>query len=95
MSTMVSEELIGRVCVKLKGRDAGLKGVVVAAHDRGYVTLTGPKTLTGLRRRKVNVQHILPTLRSVKISPNASDDEVLKAIKEAGLESYMVERHEF
>jgi hypothetical protein len=40
--------------------------VVVAAHDRGYVTLTGPKTLTGLRRRKVNVQHILPTPRSVK-----------------------------
>jgi large subunit ribosomal protein L14e len=51
--------------------------------------------LTGLRRRKVNIQHILPTPRSVKISPNASDDEVLKAIKEAGLESYMVERHEF
>ena len=91
---MVSEELLGRVCVKLRGRDAGLKGVVVSTHDRQYVTLTGPKTLTGLRRRKVNIQHILPTPKSVKISANASDEEVLKAIKEAGLESYMVERHE-
>ncbi|MEM1942898.1 MAG: 50S ribosomal protein L14e [Candidatus Caldarchaeum sp.] len=91
---MTADDLLGRVCVKLSGRDAGSKGVVVAVLDDGYVVLTGPKHLTGLRRRKVNVRHVAPTPKKLEIPRDASDEEVLKAIKEAGLERYMVERYE-
>lgn len=47
---MVDESLVGRVVVKSRGRDAGLKGVVVSVYGDGYVLVTGPKPLTGLRR---------------------------------------------
>ncbi|MEM0383727.1 MAG: 50S ribosomal protein L14e [Candidatus Caldarchaeum sp.] len=91
---MTAADFLGRVCVKLSGRDAGAKGVVVDVLDDGYVVLTGPKSLTGLRRRKVNVIHLAPTPKKLDIPRDASDEEVLKAVKEAGLERYMVERYE-
>ncbi|MCS6769007.1 MAG: 50S ribosomal protein L14e [Candidatus Caldarchaeum sp.] len=91
---MAAKDLLGRVCVKLAGRDAGAKGVVVSVKEDGAVVLTGPKSLTGLRRRKVNVKHLVPTPRKVEIREDATDDEVLEAIKKAGLENYMVERYE-
>ncbi|MEM4302324.1 MAG: 50S ribosomal protein L14e [Candidatus Caldarchaeum sp.] len=94
LAGMVAKELVGGVCVKTLGRDAGAKGVVVAVFEDGYVLLTGPKSLTGLRRRRVNMKHLVPTPKKVEIPENASDEDVLKAIKEAGLERYMVERYE-
>lgn len=90
---MVDETLIGRVVVKTTGRDAGLKAVVLMVYDDGYALVTGPKKLTGLRRRKVNVMHLLPTPHRINIPKESSDEEVLKTIKEAGLEKYMVEKH--
>ncbi|MCS6784779.1 MAG: 50S ribosomal protein L14e [Candidatus Caldarchaeum sp.] len=91
---MVDESLVGRVVIKTRGRDAGCKGVVVAVYADGHVLVTGPKSLTGLRRKRVNVRHILPTPQKLEIKKDASDDEVLKTIKEAGLEKYMVEKIE-
>jgi large subunit ribosomal protein L14e len=38
---------VGRVCVKLTGREAGSRCVIVDVIDRNYVMVTGPEELTG------------------------------------------------
>jgi len=83
---------IGRICVKVAGREAGRKCVVVDIIDDNFVLVTGPKSLTGVKRRKVNVKHIEPTDKSIKIPRGASDEEVLKAIGESGLTDYMIQQ---
>ncbi len=91
---MTAKDLVGRICVKTAGRDAGAKGVIVAVNENGYVLVTGPKSLTGLRRRRVNIKHLIPTPKKIIIAEGASDEDVLKALKENGLEEYMVRRYE-
>jgi len=76
---------VGRICVKLAGREAGRKCVIVDIIDERYVLITGPKSLTGVKRRRVNVKHIEPTPLKVDIPKGASDEEVLKALQEANL----------
>ncbi|AEA13096.1 MAG: 50S ribosomal protein L14e [Thermoproteus sp.] len=83
---------IGRVVVKVLGREAGRKAVVVDIVDDNYVVITGPKSLTGVKRRRVNVNHIEPTDKKIDIKRGASDEEVLKAVEAAGLAQYMKER---
>lgn len=83
---------IGRICVKIRGREAGRKCVIVGIIDQNYVLVTGPKSLTGVRRRRVNINHIEPLDKKVEIRPEATDEEVLEAIRKAGLEDYMRER---
>ena len=58
---------VGRVVVKVLGREAGRKAVVVDVVDESYVVVTGPKSLTGVRRRRVNINHIEPTDKRVEI----------------------------
>ena len=87
-------ELIGRVCIKLAGRDARGKCVIIGVVDRSTVMVTGPKKLTGVRRRKVNISHLSLTPHKLDIGEDASDDEVIEAIKKAGLEEYMVKKAE-
>jgi large subunit ribosomal protein L14e len=80
---------IGRLCVKLAGRDAGRSGVIVSVIDRSYVVVTGPPSLTGLRRRKVNIAHLALTPYKISIPVEASDEEVIKALEENGLKEKM------
>ncbi|MCE4617765.1 MAG: 50S ribosomal protein L14e [Desulfurococcales archaeon] len=82
---------IGRICVKTRGREAGRKCVIVDIIDENFVLVTGPKTLTGVRRRRVNIDHIEPTSKKIDIEKGASDEEVLNAITSAGLTDYMRE----
>lgn len=72
---------IGRICTKMKGREAGKKCVIVDIIDKSFVLITGPKTLTGIKRRRVNVQHVTSTEDCVKITRGASDVDVLKALE--------------
>src|SRR3989338_10349342 len=72
---------IGRLVVKIAGRDAGKKGVIIGILDGRYVMIDGET-----RRRKVNIIHIEPLNQVVKIKANASHDEVSKALKELGIE---------
>ena len=72
---------VGRVCVKLTGREAGSRCVIVDVIDRNYVMVTGPEELTGVRRRRVNLSHLRPLDETVDISRNASDDEVASLFK--------------
>ncbi len=80
---------IGRICVKVAGREAGRKCVIVDIKDENFVIVTGPKSLTGVKRRQCNVKHLEPTEYKINIRKGASDEEVLKAIEEAGLVDYM------
>jgi len=76
---------VGRICVKTAGREAGRYCVVVDIVDENFVIVTGPKDVTGVRRRRCNVKHLEPTPETVDIERGASDEEVKKALEEAGL----------
>jgi len=72
---------IGRVCVKLAGRDAGMKCIVLDVIDHSFVVVDGQT-----RRRKCNVKHLEPLNQVIKISKNAPAEEVARAMKELGIE---------
>jgi large subunit ribosomal protein L14e len=76
---------VGRICVKKKGRERGKKCVIVDIIDENFVLITGPKMLTGVKRRRANVRHLSFMDTKVNLRRGASDEEVLKAIEEAGL----------
>ncbi|MHA1712497.1 MAG: 50S ribosomal protein L14e [Candidatus Ranarchaeia archaeon] len=67
---------IGRVCEKTRGRDAPNMCVIVDVIDKNYVLVTGPKKLTGVRRRKVNVSHLTPLPHVLEIKKGADDKTI-------------------
>jgi large subunit ribosomal protein L14e len=75
----------GRVCVKTMGREAGSLCVVVELKDDSYVVVTGPKHLSGVRRRSCNTRHLEPLETILPLTADADDEAVEKAIEEAGL----------
>ena len=75
---------IGRICVKLSGREAGGKCVIVDVVDKSFVLITGPKKVTGVKRRRVNINHVEPLQDKIEIKRGASDEEVSEALKAAG-----------
>ncbi|MGP3667503.1 MAG: 50S ribosomal protein L14e [Candidatus Bathyarchaeota archaeon] len=79
---------VGRVCVKKVGREAGKKCVVVDIVDKNFVLITGPKELTGVKRRRVNVDHLEPLDLKINIKRGADDKEVAKALRKAFPEEY-------
>ncbi len=72
---------VGRICVKVSGREAGKKCVIVDLTDKSFVLITGPKKVTGVKRRRVNANHIEPLQDKLDIKRGASDDEVAEALK--------------
>ncbi|MCI2415245.1 MAG: 50S ribosomal protein L14e [Candidatus Aramenus sp.] len=83
---------IGRICVKTRGREAGKKCVIVDIVDNNFVLVTGPKKLSGVKRRRVNILHLEPTDKKVDIQKGASDEEVEKKLQEAGLADFVKEQ---
>ena len=71
---------VGRVCVKLNGRETGRKCVIVDVIDKNFVLVTGPPKITGVRRRRTNVKHIEPTEESLDVKKGATDEDVAKAV---------------
>lgn len=76
---------VGRICVKVAGREAGLKCVIVDVIDKNFVLVTGPKSITGVKRRRSNINHIEPLAQKVDVKRGASDEEVIEALKQKGL----------
>jgi len=74
---------VGRICVKTRGRDAGKRCVVVDVLDKSFVVCTGPRQLTGVRRRRVNMSHLKPLELRLNIEKGASDEQVAAALKPA------------
>ena len=73
---------IGRIVVKIAGRDAGKKAVILDILDNNYVLIDGET-----RRRKCNILHIEPLNQVLKINKDASHEEVAKALDELGLKA--------
>jgi large subunit ribosomal protein L14e len=71
---------VGRVCVKTTGREAGKRCVIVDLIDKNFVLVTGPKSATGVKRRRVNINHLTLTEENVKIKRGATDEEVAQTL---------------
>jgi large subunit ribosomal protein L14e len=72
---------IGRICMKIAGRDAGKKCVIIDVFDQHYVMIDGQT-----RRRKCNINHLEPLNQLVQISKNALVPEVIRVLKEISIE---------
>lgn len=72
---------IGRLCIKIAGRDAGLKCVVVDDLGKGFVLIDGQT-----RRRKCNTSHLEPLNEVLNIKKNAAHDEVVRELKKLKIE---------
>jgi large subunit ribosomal protein L14e len=72
---------VGRLAIKIAGRDAGQKCVIVDVLDDKTVLIDGMT-----RRRKCNKMHLEPLNQTLGISQNASHEDVTRAFKELGLE---------
>jgi large subunit ribosomal protein L14e len=75
---------VGRICVKLTGREAGKKCVIVDLIDKSFILITGPKTVTGVKRRRANINHVEPLQEKIAIARDASDEEITEALKAEG-----------
>jgi len=72
---------IGRLCVKLAGRDAGRIAVVVDNLEKNFVLIDG-----NVRRRKCNALHLEPLDEVIKIKKNASHTDVASEFKKLKLD---------
>jgi len=70
---------LGRLCVKIAGRDAGKKGVIVELVDDNFVIIDGQ-----MKRGRTNVKHIEPLQHKLNLG-NASHEKVVEALKAAGV----------
>jgi large subunit ribosomal protein L14e len=75
---------VGRICVKQAGRENGKKCVVIDVMDKSFVLVTGPKKVTGVKRRRVNINHVMPLQDKIEVKRGASDEEVAQVLDAAG-----------
>ncbi len=70
---------VGRICVKIAGREAGEKCVIVEVIDDKFVEVVG----TTMKNRKCNIKHLEPVEQTIEIK--SDDIEVIKKELEAAL----------
>jgi len=75
--------------MKTKGRESGKKCVIVDVIDSSFVLVTGPKDVSGVKRRRVNVRHIQPLEAIIQISKGASEEEIMTVLEETENLEYM------
>jgi large subunit ribosomal protein L14e len=75
---------VGRICVKTAGRQVGQKCVIVDVMDKSFVLITGPKPVTGVKRKRANINHIMPLEDKLDLKRGASDEEVTQTLTAAG-----------
>jgi large subunit ribosomal protein L14e len=75
---------VGRICVKLSGREAGKKCVIVDIIDKNFVLITGPKAVSEIKRRRANINHIEPTNEKIEMKRGATDEEIVEVLKTTG-----------
>ena len=71
---------VGRIAIKIAGRDAGKHCVVVDVVDSWHVLVDGET-----RRRKVNVKHLEPSNKVIELKKGASHEEVRKEFEKLGM----------
>ena len=75
----------GRVVLKIAGREAGKYAIIVERVNDSFVLITGPKSVTGVKRRKCNIDHIEPTEHRLDIESKANDADIENSWKNSGL----------
>lgn len=73
---------VGRICVKLAGRDAGKKAVIIDVNGN-YATIDGE-----VRRRKCNMYHLEPTSKTIDIKKNATHSDIKSEFEKLGLKVF-------
>lgn len=71
--------------MKISGRESGKYAVVLKKENDAFVLITGPKILTGVKRRRCNIEHLEPLPYVLEIKESAGDEEVIDALDKAGL----------
>jgi len=75
----------GRIVLKIAGREAGKYAVIVERVNDSFVLITGPKSVTGVKRRKCNIDHLEPTEHKLEIDSKADDAHIENSWKDSGL----------
>ena len=78
---------VGTVGIKIVGREGGMICTVVKKLDKSFVMITGPRLVSGVKRRKCNIAHIEPTNYKLDITEDATDEQIIEAYKKAGIVS--------
>ena len=63
---------IGKVVVKVAGRDAGKTGIITEVIDERYVMIAGET-----RKRKCNIKHLELTGQQITLSGNVNDESAI------------------
>lgn len=67
---------VGRICVKIAGREAGEKCVIVDIIDDKFVEVMG----TSVKNRRCNIKHLEPLDETIEIKSD-NEEEIIKQIK--------------
>ncbi|RLI88235.1 MAG: 50S ribosomal protein L14e [Candidatus Altiarchaeales archaeon] len=68
---------VGRVCRKVRGKDAGKYCVVVERIDKNFVLIDGKE----MKRKKTNVLHLEPLPKVLDIKKGAATEDVIKELE--------------
>ena len=80
---------VGRIAIKIAGRDAGKHCVVVDVVDSWHVLIDGET-----RRRKVNVKHLEPSNKVIELKKGASHEDVRKEFEKLGMKALDTKKKE-
>lgn len=69
---------VGRVCVKISGREAGEKCVIVEVIDDKFVEVVG----TNIKNRRCNIKHLEPVDQTIEIKSD-NVEEIKKELEAA------------
>lgn len=72
---------IGRICVKIAGRDAGHRCVIIELIDNNFVMVDGD-----VRRKRCNIAHLEPLPEVIKIKKGESHSSIVSEFKKMGIE---------
>ena len=72
---------VGRVCVKLRGREAGKVCVIIKKVDNKFVLVDGPE----VKRRRCNIAHLELLPKVIEIKEDAPHEEVIEKLKQIKL----------
>ncbi len=72
---------VGRVIVKIAGRDAGKVGAIIDVYENNYVLIEGE-----VRRRKVNLNHLELLDKKITVEAQADKKTVVSQLKSLGYE---------
>ncbi len=78
VNTMID---VGRLCIKIAGRDAGKKVVVINQLEGNFVMIDGQ-----VKRRRCNISHLEPMNTILTLKKNATHEDVKKEFAKLNIE---------